>query len=93
MLGDLYGIAARSPAHTYLKHAEKADKIATAVWGKVVYDELDDEQIIEVDYSTMSARLFRMPRGRLTEREMDIVYRKTYFHTSSSHRIPFNAGN
>lgn len=81
MLGDLYGIAARSPAHTYLKHAEKADKIATAVWGKVVYDELDNEQIIEVDYSTTSARLFRRPRGRLTERVMDIVYRKTCFHT------------
>lgn len=46
MLGDLYGIAARSPAHTYLKHAEKADKIATAVWGKVVYDELDNQQIM-----------------------------------------------
>ena len=93
MLGDLYGIAARSPAHTYLKHAEKAEKIATAIWGKVVYDELDNEQIIEADYGTMSARLFRKPRGRLIEGEMDIGYRKTCFHTSSSHRIPSNADN
>ena len=79
MLGDLYSITARSPAHTCFKHAEKADKIVTAVWGKVVYDELDNEQTIEVDYSTLSARLFRRPRGRLTKREMDLIYKKTCF--------------
>ena len=67
--------------------------IAAAVWGKAVDDEPDNGKIIEVDYSITSTRIFRRPRRRLAELEMDIVSMKTYFHISSSHRIPSNADN